>query len=375
MNVRHPNYLQRHQRGFSLVEILVGIAIGMVGLLVIFKTVSIWDSHTRTTVAGGDAQVAGTLAMFNLERDIKLAGMGFGEAPAPVMGCSVVGTVNFPLYPVQIIPGVPAGASDSIKVLAGNSSFFVSGQPFTSSSATTKTVNAIGRAGFRRGDLVVVAGNETALPASATCALVQITDNVEGAPIVHAAGSYVPDPAYSAASSAASVFNSSTGTGSTFTSGTMYNLGPSPQSNLWQVTNGRVLSRTDAIHATAAFEVAEGVISVKAQYGVDANGDNIIADSEWVTTTPTDWTLVRAIRVALLVRSSQFEKPASTSAAAAIAVTTTAPSWFGGSFLMTNVDGTPDSETTDVPNNWRYYRYTVYEKVIPLRNMIWGTAP
>ena len=41
---------------------------------------------------------------------------------------------------------------------------------------------------------------------------------------------------------------------------------------------------------------------------------------------------------------------------------------------MTNVDGTPDSfgDADADPNNWRYYRYRVYERVIPLRNMLWG---
>jgi hypothetical protein len=41
---------------------------------------------------------------------------------------------------------------------------------------------------------------------------------------------------------------------------------------------------------------------------------------------------------------------------------------------MTNVDGSPDSfgDTDGVPNNWRFYRYRVYERVIPLRNMLWG---
>jgi len=34
--------------------------------------------------------------------------------------------------------------------------------------------------------------------------------------------------------------------------------------------------------------------------------------------------------------------------------------------------GISDSNTFASPNNWRYYRYRVYEKVIPLRNMIWG---
>jgi hypothetical protein len=54
------------------------------------------------------------------------------------------------------------------------------------------------------------------------------------------------------------------------------------------------------------------------------------------------------------------------------------PYYFGDSvnrkFLMTNVDGSADSysDTDANPNNWRYYRYRVYERVIPLRNMLWG---
>ena len=46
-------------------------------------------------------------------------------------------------------------------------------------------------------------------------------------------------------------------------------------------------------------------------------------------------------------------------------------------FLMTNLDGTTDSfsDTDAVPNNWRFYRYRVYERVIPLRNMLWGNYP
>jgi type IV pilus assembly protein PilW len=54
--------------------------------------------------------------------------------------------------------------------------------------------------------------------------------------------------------------------------------------------------------------------------------------------------------LALLVRSGQWEKTE---------VTTTAPSWTSGSFVMTNVA------------DWRHYRYRVYETVFPLRNMIW----
>ena len=41
---------------------------------------------------------------------------------------------------------------------------------------------------------------------------------------------------------------------------------------------------------------------------------------------------------------------------------------------MRNVDGSADSFGPAVPdpNNWRYYRYRVYERVIPLRNRLWN---
>ena len=103
---------QRRARGFSLVEILVGVAIGIVGMLVIFKTIATWDTHTRSTTAGSDAQTTGSLAMFNLERDIKQAGQGFmgiGVGTPGALGCAVSGVdtqtgraLAFDLAPVRI---------------------------------------------------------------------------------------------------------------------------------------------------------------------------------------------------------------------------------------------------------------------------------
>jgi len=46
---------------------------------------------------------------------------------------------------------------------------------------------------------------------------------------------------------------------------------------------------------------------------------------------------------------------------------------------MTNVDGAADSNPGDAvkgePNNWRNYRYRVYETLVPLRNLVWGNIP
>ena len=81
MPTRSPSSPRRRARGLSLVEILVGVAIGLIGIVAIFQAVAVWSKHTATTTSGGDAQVAGTLALFNIERDLKQAGHGFRRPP------------------------------------------------------------------------------------------------------------------------------------------------------------------------------------------------------------------------------------------------------------------------------------------------------
>ena len=373
----HP----RAQRGLSLIEILVGVAIGIIGLLAIFQTVAVWNKHTQTTSAGSDAQVAGTLALFNIERDLKLAGFGFGGADATVAGCTVQAddagrSFTFPFTPIEIIRVGAGGAPDVIRVLHGNSSFFVTPERFTASTSDSKYLAR--RNGFKPGDLAVVAGNAT--PGTpATCQMVEVTDdsNPDGFTLGHTTAAYASYYAASGAASAPPRFNTVAGTGTTFSNGTLYNLGPRPQQNTWQIVNGRTLERADLIAGPPAFQIADGVINLKAEYGYDADGNGRIDDAtEWLAAppAPVDWTRVLAVRVAVLVRSRQFEVNGDTTASAPAAVTTTAPTWAGGTFLMTNLDGTTTNVAGD-PNNWRQYRYRVYERVIPLRNMIWGTLP
>ena len=120
--------LRGRSSGLSIVEVLVGVAIGLIGIVAVFQAIAVWSKHTATTSSGSDAQVAGTLALFNIERDIKQAGHGFGRATTPVMGCSVASTdtsparvFNFPLSPVTITVGA-GGTPDTIAALYGDSS-------------------------------------------------------------------------------------------------------------------------------------------------------------------------------------------------------------------------------------------------------------
>ena len=382
---------RRNARGFSLVEILVGVAIGVVGMLVIFKTIATWDTHTRSTSAGGDAQSAGSVAMFNFERDVKQAGMGFMSPAVPTappngLGCAVTGintltglNLAFTMVPVQIV--VTPGQPDAINVLYGNSPFFVSEERFTASTGTSKTLDR--RNGFKPGDLAVAA-------AGANCNLLQVTDdtNADGKTIAH--GDAVSFPNFYATPPAPAVARYNSAALPVLAAvGTIYSLGPTPRRNAWAVDTARGnLTSTELFSGTPAFVVGEGVVNIKALYGLDTNADRIV--DTWTNVTPTTpalWTQVLSVRVAMLVRSRQFERTADQSASGVpTGVTPNAPTWSGDSvlpavansgFVMTNVDGTPDSFGPNDPNplNWRYYRYRIYEKEIPLRNVIWGMAP
>ena len=166
------------QRGMTLVEVMVGLAIGMIGMLVIFQTVSVWDARTRATSAGSDSQVTGSLAMYSVERDLRLAGQGFGGADTPTMGCQVDGfdqtasaPLRFPMTPVVIVDHDATNEPDEIATLYGTSSYFTSETTF--SRVTAQTVSTYDRTGFKSGDLVVLANTGTGGPASANCQMLE----------------------------------------------------------------------------------------------------------------------------------------------------------------------------------------------------------
>jgi type IV pilus assembly protein PilW len=236
---------------------------------------------------------------------------------------------------------------------------------------------AASRGGVQKGDLVIAAGPNPAPPPGTLCGLLEITANssadglTDGASIGHTNGAYTNY----LGTAVTSRYNpaGAAGLGLAFTTGELYDLGPTPQLNVWQIRNGRTLAWSDDLHNSGVWtEVSEGVINLQAQYGTatdaNANGNCDPAESvalAWSVNVPANWSCMRAVRVALLARGQQYEKDP---------VTATAPAWAGGSFVMTNVDGTADSSSGDA-NDWRHYRYRVYETVVPLRNVIWGQCP
>ena len=64
-------------RGFSLVELMVGMVIGFITLAVIVQSLSVFEVHKTTTTAAADAQENGLLALSAIERDTRRAAAGY----------------------------------------------------------------------------------------------------------------------------------------------------------------------------------------------------------------------------------------------------------------------------------------------------------
>ena len=229
---------RRSSDGLSLIEVLVGIAIGLIGIVAIFQAVAVFNQHTQSTSSGGDAQVAGTLALFNIERDLKQAGHGFGKAGTPVMGCLVAVTDSGPPMPSALQLRTAPGRNHRRRV----------GHSGPDQRGLWRLVLLCGRehrdvfdgnhqdaqapGGLKLGDLAVVAVNPGASAATASCQLIEITDdlNPDGVSIAH---TDVPYTNYYHGASSPQVtprFNNPA-SAPLGTTGTMYNLGPQPVLN------------------------------------------------------------------------------------------------------------------------------------------------
>ena len=320
------------QQGMSLIEVLVGLVIGLIGVLVIFQTMAVWGERTATTVSGGDSRTSGAVGMHYLEQDLAQGGLGFGRTNFPgkqfVPGCDVIAASgNFRLAAVDINDGA-SGAPDTVTVLYGGSSNtnvdFSDVALFREDKEVSGSYYSYQGRALSQNDWVVLARQNS------DCELLKVSSTTKSLNLI-----------------------TFTTTPTKVTSGNLLFMGNQPQRATWSIS-GNALLRTESRFSTTISTISDGVLDIQAQYG--------LADGTWQSNDPTDWSQVRAIKVALLVRSKQFEKTN---------VTTANPVWHLGDgtsedFVMANLgDGT----------DWHRYRYEVFERTIPLRNLIWGAQP
>jgi type IV pilus assembly protein PilW len=344
--------------GFSLVEIMVGMVIGMLGIIVMMQLFSLTEGRKRTTTGAGDAQSAGAIALYGLQRDIRQA--GYGVADVRLMGCNILlraGVTLNAIAPVTINhASIPAGDpnTDTLLVVYGNSNSSPQGELIIDqASAATPPYTVAALASFVMGDRVL-ALPRTPTPCLNPTTLAQVTG----------VGTTVLAPA------------GDVGMGQ----GTLFNLGRGPKIMAYAIHRGNLTvcdymtsncasacTSTDGPAATAVggscnaawIPIASNIVSMRAEYGHDVSVpmDAVVDTYDQATpATACGWAMVSALRLALVVRNSQFEKTV---------VTGGAPVWAG----TTSATSVPINLTSEA--SWQNYRYKVYQTTVPLRNLSW----
>lgn len=368
----------RRQVGFSIVELMVGIVLGLLTTLLISQVFLNAEGQKRTATSGSDAQLNGALAMYSLQRDIQMSGYGVATNPAGI-GCTVKGQFGgtaisaFTLAPVVITAGA-SGAPDTITLLSSSKENYALPM-YVSENHTTATNYFVVRSslGTVVGDTLVAipetwdATNWCSL-VTATSDAVSTTTTLSATYIPHATGG---DPSWN-----------QTGT-------TVFPVAGYPAAstlvNLGNINFRRYsVSATQALQLTAmgsggvtsSQEVYPQIVTMKALYGRDTNADGVVDTyNATASTTSAGWREVLSVRVALVARSGQREKDIVTSANPVWDVGNT-----GTGALTTSTCGSSKCITLNVDNpgnpadtEWQYYRYKVYDTVIPLRNMLWNS--
>lgn len=344
------SYIRRH-RGFTMVEMMVGLALGLLASLAIFTAVSSFETQRRITAGGADMQQNGLLALYFLEQDLRMAGFGLIDGSTVPGSLPCVQVNNVSIAPVRIADGggsVPDIIithrldSDTGGIVTGGGAAKLTSALSTTASITTMTVD--------NNKSIHLNDNLLIPDAAMNCTLVKATSipavNVTTPPIPAKAGvPAVPEVLVPPVS-------------------TIINLGqgvPSFPAMQYGLDANYNLNHSEDGGKTWA-PVAANIVNMQAQYGIanagtqtvscwtDATG-NACGGSNWANPPAADINRIKAIRIAIVARSAQRSPRI---------VTNAAPSWYGGTISLNTVA------------NWQNYRYKVYQTVIPVRNVIWG---
>lgn len=380
--------------GFSLVELMVSVVIGMLALLFAMRLLTGSEQNRQSAMGGSDSMQNGMLALFSISGDANQAGYGLND---PLLaGCDTVfsdtgsyalapaaraGTATTPLAPVVIENS--ATGPDRVSFYSGSAVTGTATLRLTADYANGTRIY-IDRIpyGFAQRDVIVVAPEQP----GARCALAQLSDNPDDLPPP-------PGQQYVVISQGSGYRFNSGGLGATFTGGAarLFNLGPAASLSFhtWSVNDGFLRLRTTDIGGSggaAGSAVADNIVSLKAQYGFDTRGAGfdsdtgmqvsswsntmIDADGDGITGGAGDWQRVAAVRLAVVARSKNPERPAAGAACTAtpakpVAFSLAAPS--GVTAVPVTIDVAVTGDTVD----WKCYRYRVFETIVPLRNASW----
>ena len=366
--------MKKRARGFTLVEMMVALAIAAVTGLVVLQVLITFQSRRQTVSGTNDAEINASLGMYAIEREVRMAGAGYTSA----VGLRCTAGVNVAyngvvlvdgaqVMPLRIIDGA-AGAPDQIEVIRSDANMGVA--PSTVIQAMPSAIANIvvdSAAGMAANNLILAVSNDASQP----CTVMQLT----AAPVPVGSN-------WALAHGSTSLYNPSD-PDTVFADAALYqprdgiiNLGTFGVRRFQIICNGGGAPAPNNICDLKWFDpvvqpaptmantesVVSQVVDLQAQYGVAPAGSQIV--NEWVDATGATWggtptaaniARIKAIRVAIIARANRE------------------PGQVGPASVALWDAGIPATERLrNFSADERRYRYQALTVVIPLINVIWS---
>ncbi len=401
------NIYSMKQTGFSLIEILIGLVLGLIVSLVIMQTLSSFEGQKRTTTGVASTQTNGSIALYNVMRDVQSAGFGlpFLDLKNSPVKCSTAVTIDHDnlastnpigLFPIIITDGGnTAGASDQIStrysavftppdadlrrkaIINGVTVEFPSNPGVSvpiqnASNATTTGLVVQNNRGCQVGD-VVLASKLNEATGVVSCTLAHVTTASQTNADLDSDTTHIKLTQDLPAA--------------TYSAGSLSCLGRWNEVT-YRVNNG-VLERSgqtnvDGMPSAEFVPNVADIVNIQAQYGIsdiaDANQVThwVNATGAWAAPIASfaDQNRIKAVRVAVVARSGLMEKTTVTNTCTTSQGTiNNGPcAWDDTVVALSGVPAGDAAPKIDLSSdsNWQRYRYRVFETIIPLRNIAWA---
>lgn len=413
--------------GFGIVEVMVGLVVGLISMIVVMQLYSGFEGQKRSTTTGSDAQSNAAIALYLMEREIKMGGNGMSEGvpgkTPPLAGCNTwvidktggfwrpdlmgsavtsAGTATLVRLAPAIVSDGGGGGSDTLSIAYGTTAITAPYDLAGNFDAIGGTVlSLISRAGISVGDMLALVqenpvGSTANYRLPRECALRQVTGMGAAAGQVNVAASSRYNASFATAGNAG-VFDGTSG----LREAQVYNLG---QLNIvtYRVVNGNLVADSSKFgvipdgtagggaveNSTLPLPLASGIVNMQVQYGIDTgnpgtpgcNHSTQAIDADSIVDAWTDATGLWAnnatgtspgvldLRRVRAVRIGLVARSSVLEKDCATAPPTPNAiviGWETGPSM--NPDLTADA-------NWQCYRYKVYQTTISLRNTVWSST-
>ena len=370
--------------GFTLIEVLIGLALSLIALVVVLQVFSVSNSRKSVIVGGAEAQQIASVASFQMGRVFRIGGSGFSNGRS-VIGCRIVASKSASailpapaafaapfasvsstvrVIPVLAYAGAGANGTDILVTIADNAEtstaeYDIDGVPGTA-SITLKNTN-----GIRVNDFLLATDPVDPITTNpADCTLARVSS-------AFAAYNYASSPRLATATvvplAASNVYNIS-GALSTYPLSTrMLNLGQTPSFYIYGLDDKNRLLQKDLLQISGAADsvMAENIVDFRVLYGVDTDDNGVLDD--WVTPTGV-WSAaalsvgtaaatlkikqILAMRTAIVVRSTEAAADAEPKA----------------NYVMFG-DIAALKQTVSIATGQQKRRHQVLESIVSIRNL------